>query len=46
MIITDILNNMGVNPLIGPNDERFGARFPDVSEIFTKSYISLVEKEM
>ncbi len=36
MLITDHLNCMGVNPLRGPNDTRFGPRFPDMSAVYDK----------
>jgi purine-nucleoside phosphorylase len=35
MVISDHLNLMCVNPLRGPNDERFGVRFPDMSEVYS-----------
>lgn len=44
MIITDHINFMGVNPLIGTNDDSIGTRFPDMSEVYTPELVDLVER--
>jgi purine-nucleoside phosphorylase len=36
MVIDDHINAMGSNPLVGSNDARFGERFPDMSEVYSR----------
>lgn len=42
MVMTDHINFMGVNPLRGLNDDRFGPRFPDMSEVYDRRIRELV----
>jgi purine-nucleoside phosphorylase len=45
MLIRDHLNLMGTNPLRGVNDARFGARFPDMTEVYDKNFQEIVCEE-
>ena len=44
MLISDHINLFPTNPLIGPNIDELGPRFPDMSEAYSKELITLAEK--
>ena len=44
ILIEDHINLLGVNPLIGPNEDRLGPRFPDLSQPYSKRLLELTEK--
>jgi purine-nucleoside phosphorylase len=44
MVIDDHINLMGSNPLIGPNEPRFGSRFPDMTEVYSQRLRRLADE--
>jgi len=44
MVITDHINMMGENPLRGPNDDRFGPRFPDMTAAYTPAFVEVAHE--
>ena len=45
VLIKDHINLQGQNPLIGPNDDRFGVRFPDMTLAYWKPFLKLAREE-
>ena len=43
MVIDDHINLTGKNPLVGPNDERFGLRFPDMTAVYSARLRALAD---
>jgi purine-nucleoside phosphorylase len=44
MVIDDHINLMGQNPLVGDNDDRFGARFPDMTEVYSSRLRAIADR--
>ncbi|MBI9096873.1 MAG: purine-nucleoside phosphorylase [Spirochaetaceae bacterium] len=44
VLLNDHINLMGTNPLIGPNNDKMGARFPDMSNPYTPELRTIVKK--
>lgn len=38
LLISDHINLQGSNPLVGPNDDSFGPRFPDMTEVYSRRF--------
>jgi purine-nucleoside phosphorylase len=45
VVIRDHINLQGANPLAGPNDDRFGVRFPDMTQAYAKDYRQIARQE-
>jgi purine-nucleoside phosphorylase len=45
VVIRDHINLQGANPLVGPNDDRFGVRFPDMTQAYAKDYRQIARQE-
>ena len=43
VVVTDHINLQGHNPLLGPNEDRFGPRFPDMTQAYCKSYRQIAQ---
>ncbi len=45
VVLSDHINLQGDNPLVGPNDDRFGVRFPDMTHAYDRSYRAIAKEE-
>ena len=45
VLIRDHINLQGSNPLVGPNDDRFGVRFPDMTHAYAKDFRAVAKEE-
>ncbi|MFZ0772190.1 MAG: purine-nucleoside phosphorylase [Candidatus Sulfotelmatobacter sp.] len=45
VLIRDHINLQGTNPLAGPNDDRFGLRFPDMTHAYARDYRAMAREE-
>jgi purine-nucleoside phosphorylase len=45
VLIRDHINLQGQNPLVGPNDDRLGVRFPDMTQAYAKDYRAMAREE-
>jgi purine-nucleoside phosphorylase len=45
VLIRDHINLQGTNPLVGPNDDRFGVRFPDMTRAYSRQYRAIAREE-
>jgi purine-nucleoside phosphorylase len=45
VLVRDHLNLQGANPLLGPNEDRFGARFPDMTRAYSQRFRDIAREE-
>jgi purine-nucleoside phosphorylase len=44
VLVSDHINLMGLNPLVGPNDDERGPRFPDMTEAYSREYRAIAKQ--
>src|SRR5450432_2358577 len=45
VLIRDHINLQGQNPLVGANDDRYGVRFPDMTQVYVQTYREIAQQE-